>query len=145
MTMTEMTTTEMTTTEANTSEANTSEAATPETTTATTLAALARFNTAFDAQDIDAIMEAMTPDCVFEDTSPPNGTCHTGAGAVRAAWTTLFTASPDGVFTTEETIIADDRAVVRWRYDWGNGHVRGIDVFTIRGGLVAEKLAYVKG
>ena len=43
----------------------------------------------------------------------------------------------------------DDRGgrpvVVRWRYTWGDGHVRGVDVFTVRDGLVAEKLAYVKG
>jgi ketosteroid isomerase-like protein len=109
------------------------------------LAAIARFTTAFDAQDVDAIMDAMTPDCVFEDTSPPGGTRHVGAPAVRAAWTALFTASPHGVFTAEETIAAGDRVVVRWRYDWGDGHVRGVDVFTVRAGLVAEKLAYVKG
>jgi hypothetical protein len=35
--------------------------------------------------------------------------------------------------------------VVRWRYAWGDGHVRGVDVFRVRGGLVAEKLSYVKG
>jgi ketosteroid isomerase-like protein len=109
------------------------------------LAALARFTAAFDVQDVDAIMEVMTPDCVFEDTSPPDGTRHVGAGAVRAAWTSLFADAPHGVFTAEETIAADDRVVVRWRYDWGDGHVRGVDVFTIRAGLVAEKLAYVKG
>lgn len=108
-------------------------------------AAVARFQKAFDAQDVDAIMAAMTPDCVFEDTSPPDGTRHTGTAAVRAAWDALFAASPDGVFTTEEAIEAGDRAVVRWRYAWGAGHVRGVDVFTVRDGLVAEKLAYVKG
>ena len=43
-------------------------------------------------------MAAMTPDCVFEDTAPPDGGRHGGADAVRAAWTTLFGASPDGVF-----------------------------------------------
>ena len=108
-------------------------------------AAVARFQKAFDAQDVDAIMAAMTPDCVFEDTSPPDGTRHTGTVAVRAAWEALFTASRDGVFTTEETIEAGDRVVVRWRYAWADGHVRGVDVFTVRDGLVAEKLAYVKG
>ena len=108
-------------------------------------AAVARFQKAFDAQDVDAIMAAMTPDCVFEDTAPPDGVRHTGAAAVRAAWEALFAASPDGVFTTEDTIEAGDRVVVRWRYDWGDGHVRGVDVFTVRDGLVAEKLAYVKG
>jgi hypothetical protein len=35
--------------------------------------------------------------------------------------------------------------VQRWRYDWAGGHVRGIDVFTVSGGKVTEKLAYVKG
>ena len=107
--------------------------------------AVDRFQKAFDAQDVDAIMAAMTPGCVFEDTAPPDGTRHAGPDAVRAAWEALFTASPDGVFTAEETIEAGDRVVVRWRYAWGDGHVRGVDVFTVRDGLVAEKLAYVKG
>ncbi len=35
--------------------------------------------------------------------------------------------------------------VTRWRYDWDGGHVRGIDLFTVRDGLVTEKIAYVKG
>ncbi|QJY50383.1 nuclear transport factor 2 family protein [Pseudonocardia broussonetiae] len=107
--------------------------------------AVARFGEAFDRQDVDAIMAAMTPDCVFEDTSPPDGTRHEGADAVRRAWQALFTASPDGVFATEELIPAVDRVVVRWRYSWPGGHVRGVDVFTVRDGLVSEKLAYVKG
>jgi ketosteroid isomerase-like protein len=109
------------------------------------LDAVVRFQKAFDAQDVDAIMAAMTPDCVFEDTSPPDGTRLVGADAVREAWTTLFTGSPVGVFSTEEVIAAGDRVVARWRYAWGDGHVRGVDVFTVRDGLVAEKLAYVKG
>jgi hypothetical protein len=38
---------------------------------------------------------------------------------------------------------------VRWRYTWMNpdsqGHVRGVDVFRVQDGKVAEKLSYVKG
>lgn len=112
---------------------------------ATTRAAVARFQAAFDAKDVDAIMRAMTPDCVFEDTTPPDGFRHVGTTAVRAAWQALFTAAPDGVFDTEESVVLGDRAVVRWRYRFADGHVRGVDVFTVRDGLVAEKLAYVKG
>ena len=108
-------------------------------------AAVERFQKAFDAQDVDAIMAAMTPDCVFEDTSPPDGTRHVGTDAVRHAWEALFSASPNGAFTTEEVIPAGDRVIVRWRYSWGDGHVRGVDVFTVRDGLVAAKLSYVKG
>ena len=110
----------------------------------TALDAVARFNLAFDAQDVDSITAAMTPDCVFEDTAPPDGVRHVGAAAVRAAWTALFTASPDGVFTGEEVIAAGDQVVVPSRYDWGDGHVRGVDVFTVRDGRAAQKLAYVK-
>jgi ketosteroid isomerase-like protein len=109
------------------------------------LDAVARFQKAFDAQDVDGVMAAMTADCVFEDTSPPDGRRHVGVDAVRAAWSGLFAASPEGAFEAEETIEAGDRVVVRWRYRWGDGHVRGVDVFTVRSGLVAEKLAYVKG
>jgi ketosteroid isomerase-like protein len=107
--------------------------------------AVAAFLKAFDARDVDAVMAAMTPDCVFEDTSPPDGVRHEGADAVRAAWTALFAGSPDAAFSTEEVIDAGDRVVVRWRYSWGAGHVRGVDVFTVREGLVAEKRSYVKG
>ena len=107
---------------------------------------MARFQQAFDAKDVDAVMAAMTPDCVFEDTSPPDGQRHVGPDAVRAAWTALFAASaPEAAFRAEEVIDAGDRVVVRWRYAWDGGHVRGVDVFTVRDGLVAEKLAYVKG
>jgi ketosteroid isomerase-like protein len=114
-------------------------------TTADALAAVERFNAVFDRKDVDAIMTAMTDDCVFEDTAPPDGRRHVGPDAVRAAWTALFTASPEGVFTSEEVFAAGDRVVSRWRYDFAGGHVRGVDLFTVRDGLVAEKLAYVKG
>ena len=107
--------------------------------------AIEKFTAAFDAKDVDAIMAAMTPDCVFEDTAPPDGTRHVGTEAVRAAWKNLFTTSPDGVFTTEEVIDAGERVVTRWRYDFDGGHVRGVDVFRVRDGLVAEKFSYVKG
>jgi ketosteroid isomerase-like protein len=107
--------------------------------------AVERFAEAFDAKDVETIMAAMTPDCVFEDTAPPDGTRHVGAEAVRAAWTNLFAGAPEGVFTTEEVIDAGERVVTRWRYDFDGGHVRGVDVFRVRDGLVAEKFSYVKG
>jgi ketosteroid isomerase-like protein len=112
---------------------------------ASTAAAVAGFAEAFDRHDVDAVMAAMTEDCVFETTAPPDGGRHEGQDAVRAAWTEFFLESPDAVFEGEEQIISGDRAIVLWRYTWEGGHVRGVDVFRIRGGLVAEKLAYVKG
>jgi hypothetical protein len=109
------------------------------------LAAVEAFGKAFDTRDVDAIMARMTTDCVFVDTAPPDGRRHVGAAAVRSAWAALFAASPDAVFTVEESLVCGDRVVQLWRYDFGGGHVRGIDVFTVRDGLVAEKQSYVKG
>jgi len=114
--------------------------------TASTLAAVARFGAAFDRHDVDGVMAATTSDTVFENTSPsPDGERHEGTEAVRAFWTRFFAENPAARFVTEEQFAAGDRCVVRWRYEWPGGHVRGVDLFRVRDGLVAEKLAYVKG
>jgi hypothetical protein len=42
-------------------------------------------------------------------------------------------------------VFSGDRAAVRWRFDWGDGYIRGVDLFKVRDGKVAEKLSYVKG
>ncbi|HEU4567031.1 MAG TPA: TIGR03086 family metal-binding protein [Marmoricola sp.] len=114
-------------------------------------AALARFSAAFGRGDIDAIMSLMTEDCVFEATGPaPDGVRHEGADAVRLVWEELFAGTSSPRFTAEESFVAGDRGVLRWRFDWLDddgtpGHVRGVDVLRLRDGLVAEKLSYVKG
>jgi ketosteroid isomerase-like protein len=118
---------------------------------AATLAAVNRFNDAFNRHDTDAVMAAMTDDCVFENTDPPpDGERSVGQAAVRQAWEQFFASSPNAVFETEEIFAAGDRCVVRWLYRWGDssgvaGHVRGVDVMKVRDGKVAEKFAYVKG
>jgi ketosteroid isomerase-like protein len=94
---------------------------------------------------VDAVLAAMTDDCVFESTSPPDGVRHEGPAAVRGAWQQFFANSGAALFETEEQIVCGDRLVARWRYTWADGHVRGVDVFRVRDGKVAEKLSYVKG
>jgi ketosteroid isomerase-like protein len=115
-----------------------------------TQAAVERFNAAFNRHDVDAIMKCMTADCVFENTRPaPDGTRLVGQAAVRAYWEEFFARSPQARFETEELFAAADRCVVRWTYHWvrdgETGHVRGVDVFRVRDGKVAEKCSYVKG
>jgi len=114
-------------------------------------AGLARFSAAFGHGDLDAIMSLMTEDCVFEATGPaPDGVRHEGAAAVRGVFEELFAQTKDAAFTEEESFVSGNRGVLRWRFDWTNddgsaGHVRGVDVMRLRGGLVCEKLSYVKG
>ncbi len=115
-------------------------------TRAATLATIERFNEAFNRHDVDAVMALFTDDCIFENTSPaPDGERHVGQDAVRAFWEQFFAASPQAHFTAEDIFASNDRVCVRWRYDWGEGHVRGVDVFRVVDGRVAEKLSYVKG
>lgn len=103
------------------------------------------FGAAWAAHDLDAALELTTDDCRFDNTDPaPDGTLYVGPDALRQAWRPIFD-DPDAHFDTEEVFAAGDRVVQRWRYTWNGGHVRGVDVFRVRGDKVAEKLSYVKG
>jgi cation diffusion facilitator family transporter len=115
-----------------------------------TLDTVDRFNEAFNRHDVDAVMAAMTDDCVFENTSPPDGERFVGPQQVRAAWEAFFAASPTAHFDAEDVITTGDRCIVQWRYTWTDddgtaGAIRGVDVIRVRDGKVAEKFAYVKG
>ena len=117
---------------------------------AATLSVVERFNDAFGRGDVNAVVDLMTDDCVFENTyPPPDGERHVGQAAVRRFWESFFGSTVRPRFQTEEVIVAGDRVVARWRFAWGEpgsgGHVRGVDLFRIRDGKVAEKLSYVKG
>jgi ketosteroid isomerase-like protein len=109
-----------------------------------------RFNEAFNRHDADALALVLTDDTVFEDTSPPpDGRRIEGKAAVVEFWRQWFSRNTEAVFDAEEVIVSGDRAVVRWVYRKPrNGqpwHLRGVDIFTVRGERVAAKLAYVKG
>jgi ketosteroid isomerase-like protein len=109
------------------------------------LAIVGRFNQAWNSHDLAAALALTTDDCVFEATAPaPDGARAQGRAELEVAWEPIF-ADTTSHFTTEEAFAAGDRVVARWRYDWSGGHVRGVDVIKVRDGLVAEKLAYVKG
>jgi ketosteroid isomerase-like protein len=118
--------------------------------TEATVQAVQRFNEAFNRHDVDAVMDAMTADCLFENTyPPPDGTRYKGQQEVRAFWDSFFSSSPSARFEVEEIFAAGDRCVVRWVYQktkegkpW---HLRGADIFRVRNEKIAEKLAYVKG
>jgi ketosteroid isomerase-like protein len=103
------------------------------------------FNAAWNAHDLEAALDVCTPDIVFEGTDPaPDGRRFEGRRAVGDAWRPIF-AEQRTHFVFEEVLIVGDRVVQRWRFDWGSGHVRGIDLMALRGGLIAEKFSYVKG
>lgn len=103
------------------------------------------FGQAWAAHDLDGAVAFLSDDCLFDSTGPiPDGTRHVGPDEVRRAWKPIFE-DPSSRFLAEETFGAGDRVVQLWRYDWEGGHIRGVDVFKVRGDRITEKLSYVKG
>lgn len=128
------------------------EAAVPENAlTATTIKVVEELEEALNRRDVDAFMALITDDCVFENTSPPpDGERYEGRSAIRAFLEDFFQATPSIDFQTEDLFASGNRCVVRWVFHWINstgehGHMRGVDVFHIRNGKMAEDFAYVKG
>ncbi len=109
------------------------------------------FNEAFNRHDVAGMMAHMSDDCVFENTAPaPDGMLYSGKEAVTQFWQDFFRESPQARIKIEEIFGAGLHCVMRWRYEWvdgsGNeGHVRGVDIFRVKDGLISEKLSYVKG
>ncbi len=107
---------------------------------------ISRFGQAWADHDLDMAMTFVAPDAVFDATGPaPNGIQYQGHAAIRAAWQSIFD-DVDSTFTIEETfVVAEDRVVQLWRYEWEGGHVRGVDLFALEGSQITEKRSYVKG
>jgi predicted SnoaL-like aldol condensation-catalyzing enzyme len=109
------------------------------------------FNEAFNQHDIAAMMQLLSEDCIFEDTTPaPDGGLYSGKAALTQYWQRYFTQSPHAHIKVEEIFGFGIRCIMRWRYEWGNeagntGHVRGVDIFRVQNGSICEKLSYVKG
>lgn len=104
------------------------------------------FNDAFNRHDVDGMMKLASEDTVFENTDPaPDGTRYEGKAAVSQFWQDFFGNSPNAHIDIEEIFGLGFRVVMRWKYSWGKGHVRGVDVFKLKDGLICEKLSYVKG
>jgi Ketosteroid isomerase homolog len=109
------------------------------------------FNDAFNRHDVTGMMKLMSDDCVFENTDPaPDGTVYCGKEAVTQFWHDFFRESPQAHIEVEEIFGVDIHCVMRWKYEWVDtagtrGHVRGVDIFQVKEGLICEKLSYVKG
>jgi len=109
------------------------------------------FNEAFNRHDVAGMMNLMSDDCIFENTDPaPDGTRYSGKESVTKFWQDFFRESPNAHIEIEEIFGMGLHCIMRWRYEWVDtsgqkGHVRGVDVFKLKDGLISEKLSYVKG
>jgi predicted SnoaL-like aldol condensation-catalyzing enzyme len=104
------------------------------------------FNEAFNQHDVTEMMRLMTEGCIFENTAPaPDGTCYMGKKAVTQFRHYFFRESPRANIEIEDIFGFGNHCIMRWKYTWADGHVRGVDIFKIEEGLISEKLSYVKG
>ncbi len=109
------------------------------------------FNEAFNRHDVAGIMKCLGDDCVFQDTSPaPDGTQHRGKELIGQFFEDTFRKVRQVQAEIEEVFGFGQRVVMRWRCEWldetgAKRHIRGLDVFKLKDGLICEKLSYVKG
>jgi len=116
-----------------------------------TIEFLEGFARAWNRHDVDALMEFMADDCVFETSSGPGvcGARYQGQQAVREAFAGVWASFPDAQWLGARHFIVGDRGVSEWTFSGTNqdGHrieVNGCDVFTFRGGKIVVKNSYRK-
>jgi ketosteroid isomerase-like protein len=104
-----------------------------------------RFNQAFLEHDPKLLEDLIAPDCVMESIQPaPNGTRYEGYDACLAFWQAIAT-DQVAYFDVEDTVAIGDQAVIRWRFNFGDGEsVRGVNLMRVRDGKIIEALGYAK-
>jgi ketosteroid isomerase-like protein len=115
-----------------------------------TLALVQAYEAAVNRHDLEAVMAAMTDDCMVEIVAPAErgGGRWEGQVAVRTTWIDLAVTFPGYVFETEDVFACGDRCAYRWILRWdlsggGRGRLRGIDAYTVRDGKIARKYTYL--
>jgi steroid delta-isomerase-like uncharacterized protein len=109
------------------------------------------FLDAFNRHDIDAIMEFMAEDCVFETPRGPDpwGTRLVGKDEVRKGFEARLSGIPDIHYGKDRHWVSGDRGVSEWTITGtdtaGNQvEVQGCDLLEFRDGRIARKDAYWK-
>ena len=116
-----------------------------------TVGTLQAITAAFNRHDLDAIMEFFTDDGVFQSPRGPDpwGRRFDGKAAVREGLAMRFTGIPDVHYGGDDHFVSGDRGASEWTLtgtttEGERLEVRGCDLWTFRGGLVAVKNSFWK-
>jgi ketosteroid isomerase-like protein len=106
---------------------------------------------AFNAHDLDAIMEFFTEDCVFDAPRgpAPGGRRFVGKHQVREGFQSRIDGIPDVAWEDDRHFSSGDRGASEWTIlgTQANGEpivVRGCDLFEFRDGKVSRKDSFWK-
>lgn len=106
---------------------------------------------AFNAHDLDAIMEFFAEDCSFDASRGPDpwGQRFTGKEAVREGLAALFAGVPDAQYVDDRHWVSGDFGVSEWLFtgtaaDGEPLRARGCDHWEFRGEKIVRKDAYRK-
>jgi steroid delta-isomerase-like uncharacterized protein len=107
---------------------------------------LEAFLTAFNAHDVEAVMEFFAEDCVFDT---PRGGHLVGKAQVREGIQARFDGIPDIHYGNDVHWVCGDRGVSAWtiRGTEASGEpieVRGCDLFEFAGGKIRRKDSFWK-
>jgi ketosteroid isomerase-like protein len=116
------------------------------------LSALAQWNRAWDAHDLQSVMALFHEDVFFENWT---GAHVRGKASLAKAWQGWFSDHGGFRFTAEDTFVDEvqQKALYRWRLEWpslekgyeGRPEIRrGVDVLHFKDGKIIAKLTYSK-
>jgi ketosteroid isomerase-like protein len=112
---------------------------------------LKQFVAAFNAHDLDAVMNFFADDCelIMPRGPEPWGQRYVGKAEVRKALATRFEGIPDVHYGDDEHWVFGNHGVSRWTLtgttrDGKKIHVRGCDLLEFRDGKIVRKDSYWK-
>jgi len=114
-------------------------------------ALLKEFASAWNAHDLERMMDCMSDDCEFLTSAGPqrHGQRHIGRDAVRQAFKAVLDSMPDAHWHGRQLVVQGDTAFSLWtltgtKADGSRVDVDGVDHFDLRGGKVRLKNAFRK-
>jgi ketosteroid isomerase-like protein len=112
----------------------------------TVMKLLDRFMDAWNAHDIETLLDCMTDDGVFHASAGPAplGATYVGKEALRKGYAAVFDTFPDAQWRNGRHFVSGNDACSQWtftgtRADGTRVEVYGCDLFTIRDGRIAVK------
>lgn len=109
------------------------------------------YTEAYNRLDVPGMLQHLGDDCIFEEPDPsPDGRRLQGKEALAVFLQDQLTRLPQVHLTIEEAFGMGLHCVLLWQREWQESpsvkvHLRGVDIFLVKEGLIQHKYSYIKG